>query len=138
MQAEASIAAPFTSKRTDIRCVLEVVREGRAALVTSFTSFKYMALYSMIQFGTTCLLVRIGSNLGKQQFLYIDLLLTLPIAILMSRFEAADVIVKKRPTATLLSMRVLVPMFGQVILQLIAEIGLYFYLLTRKWQLFLF
>lgn len=34
--AEASIAAPFTSKISDISCVVKVLREGRAALVTSF------------------------------------------------------------------------------------------------------
>ena len=35
-EAEASIAAPFTSKIQDISCVIKVLREGRAALVTSF------------------------------------------------------------------------------------------------------
>lgn len=55
-EAEASIAAPFTSKVQDIRCVVTVLKEGRCALVTSFQCFKYMALYSMIQFGTTTIL----------------------------------------------------------------------------------
>jgi cation-transporting ATPase 13A2 len=41
-EAEASVAAPFTSRIPDISCVLEVIREGRAALVTSFACFKYM------------------------------------------------------------------------------------------------
>lgn len=41
-EAEASVAAPFTSKTPDIGCVIEVIREGRAALVTSFSCFKYM------------------------------------------------------------------------------------------------
>jgi cation-transporting ATPase 13A2 len=41
-EAEASVAAPFTSKTPDIGCVLEVIKEGRAALVTSFSCFKYM------------------------------------------------------------------------------------------------
>lgn len=41
-EAEASVAAPFTSRTPDISCVLEVIREGRAALVTSFSCFKYM------------------------------------------------------------------------------------------------
>lgn len=50
--AEASIAAPFTSKTQDISCVVIMLKEGRAALVTSFQCFKYMALYSMIQFST--------------------------------------------------------------------------------------
>lgn len=35
-EAEASVAAPFTSKIQDIRCVYKLLREGRAALVTSF------------------------------------------------------------------------------------------------------
>lgn len=47
-EAEASIAAPFTSKIPDISCVDILLREGRGALVTSFSCFKYMALYSMI------------------------------------------------------------------------------------------
>jgi cation-transporting P-type ATPase 13A2 len=51
-EAEASIAAPFTSKVPDIRCVPQVIREGRAALVTSFGVFKYMAGYSLTQFMT--------------------------------------------------------------------------------------
>ena len=35
-EAEASIAAPFTSKIQDISCVIRVLKEGRAALTTSF------------------------------------------------------------------------------------------------------
>jgi cation-transporting ATPase 13A3/4/5 len=35
-EAEASIAAPFTSAIQDISCVIIVLREGRAALTTSF------------------------------------------------------------------------------------------------------
>ena len=35
-EAEASIAAPFTSKIQDISCVVRVLKEGRAALTTSF------------------------------------------------------------------------------------------------------
>lgn len=56
-------------------------REGRAALVTSFSCFKYMALYSIIQFTSITLLYAFGSNLGDFQFLYIDLFLILPIAV---------------------------------------------------------
>jgi cation-transporting ATPase 13A3/4/5 len=47
-EAEASVAAPFTSKQTDIACVVVLLRYGRAALSTSFQCFKYMALYSVI------------------------------------------------------------------------------------------
>ena len=45
-EAEASVAAPFTSQTPDISCVIEVIRQGRAALVTSFSCFKYMRVTS--------------------------------------------------------------------------------------------
>ena len=44
-EAEASVAAPFTSHTPDISCVLDVIKEGRAALVTSFSCFKYMSVH---------------------------------------------------------------------------------------------
>lgn len=66
-EAEASVAAPFTSRSFEISCVLQLIREGRAALVTSFSCFKYMALYSAIQFITVSILYRWGCNLGDFQ-----------------------------------------------------------------------
>ena len=58
--AEASIASPFTSRTPNIQCVPTVIREGRAALVTSFAVFKYMALYSMIQFVSVLILYSVS------------------------------------------------------------------------------
>ena len=46
--AEASIAAPFTSKIEDISCIPLLLSQCRSALTTSFRCFKFMALYSMI------------------------------------------------------------------------------------------
>ncbi|PIO66823.1 IC domain protein, HAD ATPase, P-type family, partial [Teladorsagia circumcincta] len=69
--AEASIAAPFTSRIADIRCVPTVIREGRAALVTSFGVFKYMAGYSLTQFSSIMLLYWISTNLTDFQNHYL-------------------------------------------------------------------
>ena len=54
-EAEASIAAPFTSKVQDISCVITLLR-GRAALTTTFQAFKFIEIYSMFQFFTVTLL----------------------------------------------------------------------------------
>jgi len=53
-EAEASIAAPFTSKVQNISCVVDLLREGKAAITTSFQAFKFIELYSIIQC-VTCL-----------------------------------------------------------------------------------
>lgn len=68
-EAEASVAAPFTSRSPDISCCVEVLKEGRAALVTSFSCFKFMALYSLIQFTSITILYSWASSLGDFQFL---------------------------------------------------------------------
>lgn len=45
----------------------KLFREGRAALVTSFSCFKYMSLYSAIQFTSVSFLYASASNLGDFQ-----------------------------------------------------------------------
>jgi cation-transporting ATPase 13A3/4/5 len=133
-EADASVAAPFTSKKVkDIAGVIDVIKEGRAALVTSFSCFKYMALYSLIQFSSVSLLYFFGSGIGDLQFLYTDLFLVLPLAIVMGRAAACDVIVPKRPTASLLSQKVLVSVVGHFLFQLLAQTIVYFWV---QYQIF--
>jgi len=115
-EAEASVAAPFTSTRPDISCVIEVIKEGRAALVTSFSCFKYMALYSLIQFTSITILYNLASSLGDFQFLYIDLFMILPVAVAMARTRPYPTLHTKRPTANLVSKKVLLSMLGQVLI----------------------
>jgi len=115
-EAEASVAAPFTSRQPEITCFIDLIREGRCALVTSFSCFKYMALYSLIQFTTVTLLYSLPSSLGDFQFLYIDLFIIIPVAVTMGRTHPYGRIAAKRPTANLVSKRVLTSLFGQVLI----------------------
>lgn len=132
-EAEASVAAPFTSRVFDISCVPEVIREGRAALVTSFSCFKYMSLYSAIQFTSVSFLYASASNLGDFQFLFIDLLLILPIAIFMGWSGPYPVLAKKRPTASLVSRKVLVPLLGQIVIEIMIQAVGYVAVRSQPW-----
>ncbi|XP_014250253.1 probable cation-transporting ATPase 13A3 isoform X2 [Cimex lectularius] len=87
-EAEASVASPFTSRVQNISCVEVVIKEGRAALTTSFGVFKFMIIYSVIEFFSTILLYNIGTNLTDFQFLYIDMALVLNFASLFGRCKA--------------------------------------------------
>ncbi|ORY01301.1 putative Ca2+ pump [Basidiobolus meristosporus CBS 931.73] len=132
-EAEASVAAPFTSKSTDISCILDVIREGRAALVTSFSCFKFMALYSIIQFTSVCFLYEFGAVLGDFQYLYFDLFIILPIAVAMGRTRAATKIHPKRPTANLLSKKVLTSLFGQILINSGMQLVAFLATRSRDW-----
>uniref|UniRef100_M3ZAC5 Polyamine-transporting ATPase 13A2 n=1 Tax=Nomascus leucogenys TaxID=61853 RepID=M3ZAC5_NOMLE len=59
-QAEASVVSPFTSSMASIECVPMVIREGRCSLDTSFSVFKYMALYSLTQFISVLILYTVS------------------------------------------------------------------------------
>ncbi|GAA94241.1 uncharacterized protein L969DRAFT_86359 [Mixia osmundae IAM 14324] len=132
-EAEASVAAPFTSRSPDISCFIEVIREGRAALVTSFSCFKFMASYSIIQFATVTALYAIASSLGDFQFLYIDLFIILPIAVTMGRTAPYPRIHPKRPTANLISKKVLTSLIGQMIITTAFQFGVFFYVRAQPW-----
>ncbi|EGV66420.1 hypothetical protein PSN45_002982 [Yamadazyma tenuis] len=132
-EAEASIAAPFTSRVFEVSCLLDVIREGRASLVTSFSSFKFMSLYSAIQFITVTILYKRGTNLGDFQFLYIDMILILPLAIFMSWSQANKRIIPKRPSANLVSPRILVSLVGNIVILLIFQVILWRMIQREPW-----
>ncbi|WVQ96650.1 hypothetical protein IAU59_003756 [Kwoniella sp. CBS 9459] len=132
-EAEASVAAPFTSRIPDISCMVEIIKEGRAALVTSFSCFKYMALYSMIQFTTVTLLYSFASSLGDFQFLYIDLFVIIPIAVAMGRTLPYPKIHPKRPTASLVSRKVLISIIGQIVLNSAVQIFVFAWVRQQPW-----
>jgi len=132
-EAEASVAAPFTSSTPDIGCVIEVIKQGRAALVNSFSCFKYMALYSMIQFTSVTLLYTFASSLGDFQFLYIDLFIIVPVAVTMGRTLPYPRVYHKPPTASLVSKKVLASIIGQIIITGAMQLWAYLWVRRQEW-----
>lgn len=126
-EAEASIAAPFTSKIQDISCIVKLLREGRCALSNSFQCFKYIAVYSMIQFITVTLLYSSFSAVSDYQFLWIDLFMILPLAIFMSYTKANKKLSTYLPTANLISFPVLSSVIGHTLIQFIFQVKMIFY-----------
>ncbi|XP_032719445.1 cation-transporting ATPase 13A2 isoform X3 [Lontra canadensis] len=132
-QAEASVVSPFTSSMASIECVPMVIREGRCSLDTSFSVFKYMALYSLTQFISVLILYTINTNLGDVQFLAIDLVITTTVAVLMSRTGPALALGQARPPGALLSIPVLSSLLLQVALVAGVQLGGYFLTVAQPW-----
>ncbi|KAI8048154.1 uncharacterized protein B0P05DRAFT_481058, partial [Gilbertella persicaria] len=112
-EAEASVAAPFTSNTMDIECVIDVI--------------------NLIQFTSVTLLYAFGSNLGDFQFLYIDLFLILPIAVYMGYTAAWPTLHKKRPTASLVSKKVLTSLIGQIVINSSFQVIAYWAVEQQSW-----
>eukprot|EP01071_Lankesteria_metandrocarpae_P011352 Lankesteria_metandrocarpae@DN5436_c0_g1_i2.p1 len=129
--AESSIAAPFTSATHSIRSCLDVLREGRAALCNSFQIFKFVALYSIIQFVAVTFLYSYGLNLTDSQFTWIDLIIALPMAILMSFTRSEDSLSSRLPIGRLVSAPVLMTIAGQICIHMLC-LAVAVVLLTRQ------
>ncbi|OPJ78931.1 putative cation-transporting ATPase 13A4 isoform C [Patagioenas fasciata monilis] len=121
-EQEASVASPFTSRTPSIACVPELIREGRAALVTSFCMFKYMALYSTIQYLGVLLLYWQLNSFGNYQFLFQDLAITTVIGVTMSFTGAYPKLVPYRPPSQLVSPPLLLSVVLNILFSLSMQI----------------
>eukprot|EP00727_Mastigamoeba_balamuthi_P003847 m51a1_g1346 putative atpase (1146) ;mRNA; r:338230-342684 len=132
-ETEASIAAPFTSTVPSISGMLVLLKEGRCALSTSFSVFKFMALYSMIQFTSVVILYRSFCNLGDWHYFYIDLLLIIPLSYALGKGRAAKTLSKRRPVAALVSWPVISSILLLMAVQLAFQIGIYVFASRQSW-----
>uniref|UniRef100_A0A7M4FIL2 Polyamine-transporting ATPase 13A2 n=1 Tax=Crocodylus porosus TaxID=8502 RepID=A0A7M4FIL2_CROPO len=132
-EAEASVASPFTSRIPNIECVPLVIREGRCSLVTSFGVFKYMALYSLVQFVSVLLLYTINTNLSDLQFLFFDLVITTTVAVLMGKTGPAQELGTRRPQGSLISILVLGSLLLQTAILIIVQVVSYFIAVSQTW-----
>uniref|UniRef100_A0A8C1EDR0 ATPase cation transporting 13A2 n=1 Tax=Cyprinus carpio carpio TaxID=630221 RepID=A0A8C1EDR0_CYPCA len=132
-EAEASVASPFTSKSDNISCVPLLIKEGRCSLVTSFSLFKYMALYSLIQFASVLILYTEKTNLGDFQFLFFDLVLVTVLAIVMGRGGPSDELHPQRPPASLLSLPVLSSLLLHTVLLILAQVSALLITVSQDW-----
>ncbi|XP_078420012.1 polyamine-transporting ATPase 13A3-like isoform X1 [Cetorhinus maximus] len=132
-ELEASVASPFTSKTPNIACVPNLIREGRAALMTTFCVFKFMALYSIIQYLSVTLLYSMLSNLGDFQFLFIDLAIIQFIVFTMSLNAAWKELDPQKPPSGLISASLILSVLSQIFISAVFQITGFLMVKQQTW-----
>ncbi|KAJ1023230.1 hypothetical protein NDA16_003383 [Ustilago loliicola] len=132
-EAEASVAAPFTSKYKDISAIIHLIREGRSTLSVSFAMFLFMSNYSLAEYFTVLLLYGKATSLDNAEYLMIDIFCILPVAIGLANSRPAKKLFRIPPESRLSSSRPIVSMLGQVILGFIAQTVIYVVLHSKSW-----
>eukprot|EP00002_Diphylleia_rotans_P034195 TRINITY_DN7329_c0_g4_i1.p1 TRINITY_DN7329_c0_g4~~TRINITY_DN7329_c0_g4_i1.p1 ORF type:complete len:1531 (-),score=381.70 TRINITY_DN7329_c0_g4_i1:513-5105(-) len=118
-----SIAAPFSTSYSHIGAVSILLSEGRACLVSSFAMFRFMFCYGVIQFTAVLVLYRIGNELYDFQYLWSDLGLVFPLAIVMPTIKAKAHLSRGRPESDLFSPSVFRSVFGLGAILVVFQIG---------------
>ncbi|XP_041127044.1 probable cation-transporting ATPase 13A4 isoform X2 [Polyodon spathula] len=134
-EQDASVASPFTSKIGSIECVPLLIREGRAALVTSYCMFKYMALYSMSQYLGVLLLYWQLNSFGNYQFLFEDLAINTVIGFTMNLNHAHPKLAPRCPPAKLMSPPMLLSVVLNIMLSLALQIVGFLVVQQQAWYL---
>ncbi|GAB6018630.1 hypothetical protein CHUAL_000312 [Chamberlinius hualienensis] len=130
---EASVASPFTTNTPNISCVPDLIREGRAAMATSFGVFKYMACYSLTQFSSVIILIYVQSFLSDFEFLYIDLFLITIFAAVFGRTEAYKYLAKEPPPSNLISITPLASIVLQMIIMVAFQVAAFIIVQYQPW-----
>ena len=133
----SSIAAPFTSKNSDIRCVVDLLLEGKAYLVTSIQVIKFIILFAFIQLISTIILLIIGSNLNQNQYFVTDLFIMIPIIILFSITDTKKKLTNETPSNSLINYPLIFSLIFQMILVVFFQILSLYILKREKWYKFL-
>ncbi|AWP09289.1 putative cation-transporting ATPase 13A2 [Scophthalmus maximus] len=134
-EAEASVASPFTSRTENISCVPLLIREGRCSLVTSFGLFRYMALYSLIQFCSVLVLHTVNTTMADLQFLFCDIGLVTLLAIVMGKGGPSDQLHSCRPPASLLALPVLGSLFIHTCMIVLGQLAALFITTSQDWYI---
>ena len=120
-EEEASIAAPFTSKNQNISCLVPLLKEGKSSLVTSIQTFKYMMMYSLIQFIAVTLVMVLSSYLSEIQYLSVDIFIIIPLAFFIPATGPYKYLTKHHPTDSLISFPIITSILSQTVISFIFQ-----------------
>lgn len=132
-EAEASVAAPLTSKRQSIACMVAVVAEGRCSLDTSYLIFKFIIVYAFIQVFGVNLMYSFGGSVGNYQYLIQDLLYTTVLAGTMGFTRPAVKLTVQRPPDRLMSAGIWFPVIAQFVVCAAFQLGALGMLSRESW-----
>ncbi|KAK8783295.1 hypothetical protein V5799_010340, partial [Amblyomma americanum] len=108
--------------------------EGRCALATSFSLFKFIALYSLIQFLSVILLYHVQTNFSDPMFLYVDIFVITTLAVTMGYAKPCAELNAVRPARSLLTGAHLLSLLLQLLLVVLAQAGFLLLIRNQSWS----
>lgn len=131
--AEASVAAPFTSKNVHIACVPYLIREGRATIVSAFSAYKFGVVFGFTQLIAVLMVFYIGTEPSDNQYLVMDIGLAALPSVMIGNNGPHSTLIKQKPTRHLLSFLPLFSVISFLLFQTLCYVGVWFYVQSQNW-----
>lgn len=131
--AEASIVSPFSTSNRSVRSCVELIRQGRGALATSITNYKYLVMYGQVMMMLKIFTFYFSVTMGQNIWIYIDVFLTVFLTYAVSQSKPAKRLEPQRPTARLLGPQTMASGLGIVLINWLFLIGAFVMLFKQSW-----
>lgn len=94
---ELCISAAFVSKAENISHIIELIKEGRAALYNGMLNFRYIIFMQINQFISQIILSTRYIGLNLHQSYFMDIFIFTLLSLMLNDFEASDELSQYRP-----------------------------------------
>ncbi|KAE9327735.1 putative cation-transporting ATPase 13A3 [Phytophthora fragariae] len=117
--AEASVVSPFTSREKTIQSVVDLCREGRCSLATSFASVKFLIMYGLIGSVLRLFMYYHAINLSQWCWILVEGFMLVGCSYVITLSKPLDELKDMRPTSSLIGPTTLVSILGQEAINII-------------------
>ncbi|RKP27439.1 hypothetical protein SYNPS1DRAFT_32456 [Syncephalis pseudoplumigaleata] len=131
--ADASIVSPFSTRLSSIHCCVELLRQGRAALASSFAGYKFLITYGEIMAFRGLMQAYFSVVMSQWVYILIDNIVTICLSFALTQAKPARRLAALRPTARLFGPQTLASVFGQVLVNMAFLFGAYGLLFRQSW-----
>lgn len=118
---DASVAAPFTSKLSNVSAVTNIIRQGRCALVSTIQMYKILALNCLISAYSLSVLYLAGIKFGDGQSTVSGVLLSVCF-FSISRGKPLEKLSRERPSSGIFNMYIMGSILGQFAIHIVTLI----------------
>jgi len=132
-EAEASIVAPFTSLEKDIGSVISVIREGRCALGSALSSYKFVIMYGQILTINQLTAAYFQITFTEWGWVFVDGVWTISLSFALPLARAAKKLAPTRPTASILGLQTMSSAVGILVLNFIFVVIAFLALNNQEW-----